>query len=147
MVNLDVTVATAVGNTFRVYDAFTTGTFRPSPDASYGGQDDILDAVGRQSVDAEGKGMVLIKLRKPLSSKDGDADYCFEEGVLYRLAYAYGQSSPGGRVFHSPPSSLETGTARNAEFYAPNALLYHGGGMRPPDTDGRNAPRAISMMR
>jgi hypothetical protein len=146
MINLDVAIAMARGDTFRVYDAFTPSRSRPMSDIDLGGSDDILDAVGKEIVDdVDGTPLTLIKFRKPLESADV-YDYCYTDGVLYRLAYAYGQSSPRGAVFHRPPSSLETGTASDTAFYKPDSLLYHGGGTGAGNFDSRGSYPGINFM-
>ena len=132
MVNLDTVIMAARGDTFRVYDAFAKSPQeKPMPDAAFGGWDNILDAAGSQVQHPlyNDKVITLVKFRKPLESKDY-ADYCYVPGVRYRVAYAYGQSSSDAseQTMHHPPSSLETGTAQNKEFYKPLSLLYHGGG-------------------
>ncbi len=68
--------------------------------------------------------MTLIKFCKPMASQD-ESDYCCVEGVRYRMACAYGQSSPRDAVFHAPVSSLESGTGSNNAFYKPHAMLFH----------------------
>ena len=132
MVNLDTVIVAARGDTFRVYDAFAKSPQeKPMPDAAFGGWDNILDASGSQVQDPLDKAKVitLVKFRKPLETKDY-ADYCYVPGVRYRVAYAYGQSTSvaSEQTMHHPPSSLETGTGKNKEFYQPLSLLYHGGG-------------------
>jgi len=139
MINLDVVVAMAIDDTFRVYDAFTPSRSRPFADVYFGGRDDIIDAVGEQTTAQDGTPLTLIKFRRPLQSEDSAADYCYLPNVIYRVAYAYGQSSPRGAVFHAPPSSLETGTGLNTNFYQPDALLYHGGGTSAGNYDTRGS--------
>eukprot|EP00873_Tetraselmis_striata_P022445 jgi/Tetstr1/442709/TSEL_030799.t1 len=148
MINLDVVIGATIGRTFRVYDAFTPSRSRPIADLELGGTDDILDAVGAE-IDQRpegGRRLTLLKFRKPLESGDAALDYCVMGGVLYRLAYAYGQSSPAGAVFHAPASSLETGTGTNTAFYRPDALLYHGGGTSAGNYDSRGSYGGVNFM-
>lgn len=145
MVNIDIVVGAAIGNTFRVYDAFTPSRSRPLPDAVFGGQDDILDAVGKETTDGDGNPLTLIRFRKPLVSQDAAADYCIVRDVRYRMLYAYGQSSPRGAVFHAPASALETGTGKNTGFYRPDALLFHGGGISSGRYDTRGSFAGIDF--
>ena len=61
------------------------------------------------------------------------------------MAYAYGQSSPRGAVSHLPASSIETGTALNPNFYPPDSLLYHGGGISAGNYDTRGSYAGVDF--
>ena len=81
MINLDVVMAMAMDDTFRVYDAFTPSRSRPFADVYFGGRDDIVDAVGEQIQTSDGSPLTLIKFRRPLQSSDAAADYCYVPGM------------------------------------------------------------------
>lgn len=63
-------------------DMFTPSRSKPMPDAVFGGEDNILDAVGEETAD----GQTLIKFRRKLETGDASvADYCILEGFLYQV--------------------------------------------------------------
>ncbi|GMH36265.1 hypothetical protein BSKO_04133 [Bryopsis sp. KO-2023] len=122
MINQDIVVGYAQGKTFRIQDSFTPSRARPLPDVFFGGQDDIIDAVGREE-----DGLTFLKFRRKLETNDTPGDYCISKKVNYLVIYAYGQ--PTDKLTHIPNSSLETGRASNKEFYAQDELKFHGGGI------------------
>eukprot|EP00210_Caulerpa_lentillifera_P002713 g2593.t1 len=122
MINQDVVVGLAKGNSFRIQDAYTPSRARPLPDSHFGGQDDITDAIG-----FEAEGYTYMKFTKPLETSDTVADYCLLPGVNYLMIYAIGQTPES--YYHRPSSSLEVGKAGNEGFYGTDELKFHGGGI------------------
>ena len=45
----DLVIGTARNDLFRMYDAYTRDRSTPRPDAVYGGEDNLLAAVGRET--------------------------------------------------------------------------------------------------
>lgn len=122
MINQDVAVGMAKGNSFKIQDAYTPSRARPLPDTHFGGQDDILDANA-----FEAEGFTYMKFIKPLETADSAADYCLLPDVNYLMIYALGQTPES--YSHQPASSLEVGKAGNKGFYGEDELKFHGGGI------------------
>eukprot|EP00803_Ostreobium_quekettii_P009476 evm.model.scf_3488EXC.2 EVM.evm.TU.scf_3488EXC.2 scf_3488EXC:8988-12604(-) len=122
MINQDIVVGYARGEAFRIQDSFTPSRARPLPDVYFGGQDDILDAVGKEE-----NGTTYLKYRRALQTDDMDGDFCIVRNTIYLMIYAYGQ--PADVYTHIPDSSLETGRASNKAFYGRDELKFHGGGI------------------
>ena len=122
MMNQDVTVGFASSDRFRIQDAYTPSRARPLPDAYFGGQDDILDAIGYETEDT-----TYFKFTRPLRPADGIVDYCVLPEVNYLVIYAFGQSPES--FSHTPSSSLEVQKASRRDFYGEDELKFHGGGI------------------
>jgi hypothetical protein len=90
---------------------------------------------------AEIAGTTYIKFRRKLITADTTfADACISNDQKFRLVYAYGQVAPA--LEHKPSSSLEIippASRSNKEFYKPDELKFHGGGVDSQGYDGRGS--------
>lgn len=129
MINQDIVVASARANAFRIQDTFTPSRSMPLIDAAYGGKDSILDAIGRETTGEDGTVHTLIKFRRKLVTGDAEADYCFLPGVSFMVIHAMGMTAPNFSIRPNDATLAGLSTLSTAQFYGPDELKFHGGGI------------------
>lgn len=92
--------------------------------------------------------MTYIKFTRKLKTADPTfADSCLSANQTYNVIYAFGQLT--ANAVHKPASALEIipkSAVSNKDFYPPDVLKFHGGGVGSKGFPGRGSLGLLDLM-
>lgn len=113
----DIVIGSARGDYGRIFDYYTRDRSTPKVDSFYGGKDDLTAGLV-----VENDGITTVVFRKKLIANEL-SDHTILNATM-DVIWAKGQEP--GKYVHNPASGLETGKARDSNFYREDEIKYHG---------------------